>query len=584
MTQVPNTFTAGAVKRISQAVRRVEGMPEDYSGLANPALRRELGPRLYRMLIVTVSTDHYVCHHWDGADEGTTNLLVAKPHDLQRTPWDGETVNGRTYTYLSDVMRRVEEGGESWIETLEEAEAGQEILACQTVTGVIVSFEPVYWQDTNQAARQWQRKIYDLAACDEACPDHMQVEGDLEAYIGDAVQIDGVWWTVSEWPELVIVTASADECPLPSGSPTSSQSSLISGIPSSQSSPSSGVSSVPSSQTLSSFTSTSPTSSLQSSAVSSAESRPSDAPSSLASSLSPSSGVSSVPSLGSLSSSSGSVQSSEASSRPSELLSSARSSKSSATRSSQTPSSAAVSSPTVSSQTPSSQAPSSEGPVSSPSSRPSDSAAPSSVAPSSPAASSPAASSAQPSAGSSVQPSSEQPSSPAASSPTVSSQPSSVVSSAISSPMSSGASSPSSGVSSGSPAPSSVSSSPAPEEPGECENCDACDETFSYSWNINISGCGVLSNPDGPCAGQVPNTGSGTMSKSGFEQCVWLNDVSGSVPDMRCEVTYFLWRGNASGICGIFADIDVTSGGCPKPGTYDVYHSSCGVLGTITIS
>lgn len=68
-----------------------------------------LSPHLFRVKS-WLDDDHLVCRTWDGDAEGDTDILVAKPWDLRRTPFDGLTVNGIAYTYDTAIRREANDG------------------------------------------------------------------------------------------------------------------------------------------------------------------------------------------------------------------------------------------------------------------------------------------------------------------------------------------------------------------------------------------------------------------------------------------------------------------------------------------
>jgi len=49
--------------------------------------------------------DYLVCRRWDGTTEGTTDILVALPYLLQKTPFNGQVRNGVTYAYITNRRR-----------------------------------------------------------------------------------------------------------------------------------------------------------------------------------------------------------------------------------------------------------------------------------------------------------------------------------------------------------------------------------------------------------------------------------------------------------------------------------------------
>lgn len=54
--------------------------------------------------------DYLVCRTWDGATEGDTDILVAKPWDLRLMPFHEQTVNGIYYDYETSIRRLADDG------------------------------------------------------------------------------------------------------------------------------------------------------------------------------------------------------------------------------------------------------------------------------------------------------------------------------------------------------------------------------------------------------------------------------------------------------------------------------------------
>jgi len=63
---------------------------------------------LRQMAIQSVGPDHLVCRRLDpDGTPGTLDVFVLKPWTLRRTPFDGQTLAGKTYVYQDDATRTV---------------------------------------------------------------------------------------------------------------------------------------------------------------------------------------------------------------------------------------------------------------------------------------------------------------------------------------------------------------------------------------------------------------------------------------------------------------------------------------------
>lgn len=112
-----------------------------------------------RMRVKTIQGDYLSCLTWDGSTEGTDPIAVARPWDLRRSPFDGQTVNGISYTYTSDVQRTATLTGVSEIQLITpDYFVDAEIFVISATTGVTASGNPVHYLDLNTSARAWYRQ------------------------------------------------------------------------------------------------------------------------------------------------------------------------------------------------------------------------------------------------------------------------------------------------------------------------------------------------------------------------------------------------------------------------------------------
>ena len=168
-----------------------------FSDDGSPSTRRyffwQPPANLQRMRVKGEENDYLRCVTWDGTTEGTDTILVAKPYDLQRTPFNGNTVNNKTYAYLDVDRRQVDDSSRTYIETIREnyytdAEIYAEYRP-QGDTGVTTTGgTEVYWIDSNQAARKWMRESFLLEDCQDST-NKMLVAGDLLDYVGRIIRL-----------------------------------------------------------------------------------------------------------------------------------------------------------------------------------------------------------------------------------------------------------------------------------------------------------------------------------------------------------------------------------------------------------
>ena len=117
--------------------------------------------------VTAISNDTITCRAWDGTNNGETDIVVAKPYRLRKTPWDGVTVsydfNGTiysiAYSYLTTSGFRTAQVTVGTTQTTE----SQAIIPIYKVGEIIYATEPdggtdlasVSWLDLNVDARAW---------------------------------------------------------------------------------------------------------------------------------------------------------------------------------------------------------------------------------------------------------------------------------------------------------------------------------------------------------------------------------------------------------------------------------------------
>ena len=148
---------------------------------------RILGVTFERFKIIEVKKDHLHCNLHNATHEeaeaspaqNTTLIFVAKPFQLRKTPFDGETieyVNGQsiTYTYEADAFGRAREADDG-TDTEDQAMTpdyfvGEELLAMFVETGLKTNAtedppaagatfveQRIFWEDLNTCGRFWAK-------------------------------------------------------------------------------------------------------------------------------------------------------------------------------------------------------------------------------------------------------------------------------------------------------------------------------------------------------------------------------------------------------------------------------------------
>jgi hypothetical protein len=68
---------------------------------------------LQQMVVQSVGPDHLVCRRLEpDGSVGVLDVYVLKPWTLRQTPFDGQTINSKTYEYQDNATRTVTQGSE----------------------------------------------------------------------------------------------------------------------------------------------------------------------------------------------------------------------------------------------------------------------------------------------------------------------------------------------------------------------------------------------------------------------------------------------------------------------------------------
>lgn len=145
----------------AQQVREAQKSNNDNAFPAIPGSPALLGgPMGMLVRVKSVQDDYLVCRAWDGVTEGVSDLLVAKPYLLRRTPFHGKTVNGLTYSFVSATQVSVTSGTttETWVITRPYSENDLLFVAPAGSTGVNYGTVAVTLFDLNADGRAWAQQ------------------------------------------------------------------------------------------------------------------------------------------------------------------------------------------------------------------------------------------------------------------------------------------------------------------------------------------------------------------------------------------------------------------------------------------
>lgn len=120
---------------------------------------KAVGPELFVISSVNADTLTLTPHNGDGVILGGSSVLAAKPYRQRRTPFDGNIIDGKTYTYSSNIKRMVLTETESYIEIIDPPYSiGKDLEFATKVNGPSGIDDAVYKSD-NTEARRWSRDL-----------------------------------------------------------------------------------------------------------------------------------------------------------------------------------------------------------------------------------------------------------------------------------------------------------------------------------------------------------------------------------------------------------------------------------------
>lgn len=163
VSKVPELPTRGVpVKRwavdTTLAVRALVG------GIVPPVPTQEtpVGVRLQAMQVVSEQNDHLVCRSLgaDGAIYGS-DINVAKPYLLRRTPFDGLARNSITYTYSAANVRLADDDTDTETQVIVPSYVvGDTVygVSVQPDAGVVVDGAALRFIDLNLDGRAWAKQ------------------------------------------------------------------------------------------------------------------------------------------------------------------------------------------------------------------------------------------------------------------------------------------------------------------------------------------------------------------------------------------------------------------------------------------
>lgn len=115
-----------------------------------------------QMQIVGVAGDYLQCRKYSGTSASGPTVSVAKPYLLRKTPFNGASRNGISYSYTSDVSRTASLSGETETQVVVPSYVvGDIIYAIKGVVGgvgVTLTAGTISWLDLNVDGRAWAKE------------------------------------------------------------------------------------------------------------------------------------------------------------------------------------------------------------------------------------------------------------------------------------------------------------------------------------------------------------------------------------------------------------------------------------------
>lgn len=115
--------------------------------------------------------DYLVCKGYEPLERFFYNqVAVAKPHLLQRSTFDGLTINGVTYAYSSSTVRTATSSEGTVTQTVSPEYYANEVISCARSFTVIADHTglrdddgaPIEWVDVNSSGRLWLNEDLNL--------------------------------------------------------------------------------------------------------------------------------------------------------------------------------------------------------------------------------------------------------------------------------------------------------------------------------------------------------------------------------------------------------------------------------------
>lgn len=120
-----------------------------------------------RYLVTAIGDDTLTCRTFADCVIGGEDIFIARPFEIQKSAWDGKTINGITYTYSTPLVRVATDAASVGLQIIQEIIPSYVLnftqIAASTLeggTGLTIGNSPpvdVTLVDINKGARGWAR-------------------------------------------------------------------------------------------------------------------------------------------------------------------------------------------------------------------------------------------------------------------------------------------------------------------------------------------------------------------------------------------------------------------------------------------
>lgn len=151
----PPRFRAGMRSIPARMLNQLSDLASEYRG-TNKTQQPKKGGRhnTYRLIVVSVQQDYLICN----APGESEAINVALPYLLRRTPFDGLTRDGITYTYSSNTVRSATGSPGTETQTIVPSYVANDQIFATRYPRYGTGVTNVFFIDENRDGRAWAKQ------------------------------------------------------------------------------------------------------------------------------------------------------------------------------------------------------------------------------------------------------------------------------------------------------------------------------------------------------------------------------------------------------------------------------------------